>query len=271
MPWTFAFYMVGAFSISGVPLFNGFISKSMVIAGAALEHQPIIETLLVVASIGTFLCIGVKIPHKVFLTGKTEGKAHEPEWNMLAGMGFMSALCIITGCYPKVLYDILPFEVHFHPYTPDHFAGAMGILLATIVGYMLLVKKLVFKDAIILDTDWFYRKFGGLFLRFCSDLLDRPGRAVQDGLSWLVARIGRLSKDPLYEPEILLAKTRASVRVEFGAPSASTSPEGNPELERVLERGRGFNENFYRKPIGWAVLLVVLIFFFVAWAFIELA
>jgi multicomponent Na+:H+ antiporter subunit D len=188
MPWTFAFYMVGAFSISGVPLFNGFISKSMVIAGAALEHQPIIETLLVVASIGTFLCIGVKIPHKVFLTGKTEGKAHEPEWNMLAGMGFMSALCIITGCYPKVLYDILPFEVHFHPYTPDHFAGAMGILLATIVGYMLLVKKLVFKDAIILDTDWFYRKFGGLFLRFCSDLLDRPGRAVQDGLSWLVAR-----------------------------------------------------------------------------------
>jgi hypothetical protein len=80
-----------------------------------------------------------------------------------------------------------------------------------------------------------------------------------------------LSKDPLYEPEILLAKTRASVRAEFGARSASTTPEGNPELERVLQRGRGFNENFYRKPIGWAVLLVVLIFFFVAWAFIELA
>jgi hypothetical protein len=110
------------------------------------------------------------------------------------------------------------------------------------------------------------------FLRFCSDLLDRPGRAVQDGLSWIVARIGRLSKDPLYEPEILLAKTRrASVRAEFGAPLAATSPEGNPELERVLQKGRGFNEDFYRKPIGWAVLLVVLIFFFVAWAFIELA
>ncbi len=164
MPWTFVLYMVGAFSISGVPLFNGFISKSMIIAGAALEHQPVIEILLTLASVGTFLCIGVKIPYKVFLTGKTDAKAHDPEWNMLAGMGFMAVLCFITGVYPKVLYNILPFEVHFHPYTPDHLAGAMGILLATILGYKLLQKKLVMHDHIVLDTDWFYRKFGGIFL-----------------------------------------------------------------------------------------------------------
>jgi hypothetical protein len=71
----------------------------------------------------------------------------------------------------------------------------MGILLATIVGWRLLYEKLVFKDAIILGTDWFYRKFGVIFLRFCSDVLDAPGRKFQDALSWLVAAIGRLSKD----------------------------------------------------------------------------
>jgi hypothetical protein len=242
--------------------------------------QPIIETLLTLASIGTFLCIGVKIPHKVFLSGKTEGEAHEPEWNMLAGMGFMSALCIITGVYPKVLYDILPFEVHFHPYTPDHVAGAMGILLATIVGYKLLYKSLVFKDALILDTDWFYRKFGGIFLRFCSDVLDAPGRRFQDALSWLVAAIGRLSKDPLYEPEILITETRANIAREFDVSTPvptegedlETSPtQPNPQLERLLERGRGFDENFYRKPVGWPVLVIVMLFFVVAWIFIELS
>ena len=87
----------------------------------------------------------------------------------------------------------------------------------------------------------------------------------------MVAALGRVSKDPLYEPEILLTKARESVREEFGATPASALPEGNPELDRILKRGRGFNEDFYRKPIGYAVLLVVLIFFFVAWAFIELA
>ena len=104
-------------------------------------------------------------------------------------------------------------------------------------------------------------------------MLDRSGHALQAGLSYLVAAIGHTSKDPLYESEILLAQARASIAQEF-EPS-TVVPEGesksNPELARVLERGRGFNENFYRKPIGWAVLLVVLIFFFVAWAFIELA
>jgi hypothetical protein len=150
----------------------------------------------------------------------------------------------------------------------------MGLLLATILGYKFLIKKLVFKDAIILDTDWFYRKFGGIFLRFCSDVLDRPARAVQEGLSWLVAAIGRLSRDPLYEPEILVTKARANIAQKFGlASTADTSGESqpNPDLDRLLEKGRGFDENFYRKPVGWAVLLVVLIFFILAWIFIELA
>jgi multicomponent Na+:H+ antiporter subunit D len=274
MPWTFALYMVGAFSISGVPLFNGFISKSMIIAGAALEHQPVIEILLTLASIGTFLCIGVKIPHKVFLSGKTNAKAHDPEWNMLAAMGFMAVLCFITGVYPQVLYNILPFEVHFHPYTPDHLAGAMGILLATIIGYKLLQKKLVMHDHIVLDTDWFYRKFGGLFVRFCSDILDTPGRAVQAGISKVVAAIGRLSKDPLYPPEILITQARAGIAQEFGptpaSPSDEAKPAPNPEMEKLLKRGRGFDANFYRKPVGWPVLLVVLIFFFLAWIFVEI-
>src|SRR3989304_8112349 len=34
MPMTMIFYVVGALSISGFPLFSGFVSKSMVIAGA---------------------------------------------------------------------------------------------------------------------------------------------------------------------------------------------------------------------------------------------
>jgi multicomponent Na+:H+ antiporter subunit D len=36
MPWTMIFYIVGAVSIAGFPLFSGFVSKSMIVAAA---HQ----------------------------------------------------------------------------------------------------------------------------------------------------------------------------------------------------------------------------------------
>ena len=35
LPWVMVWYMVAALSISGMPFFNGFISKTMTIAGAA--------------------------------------------------------------------------------------------------------------------------------------------------------------------------------------------------------------------------------------------
>jgi len=271
MPWTFVFYLVGAFSISGVPLFNGFISKSMIIAGAALKHEPVIEALLVLASVGTFLCIGVKIPYKVFLSGQTAGKAHDPEWNMLAAMGFMSVLCVIIGIYPTVLYNILPNRpVDFQPYTLDHIVGTMGILLGTILGYKWLHNKLTMEDIVILDTDWFYRRFGTAFLQFCTNVLDKTGRETEKTLSGIVAAVSRSSGDPLYNSEIFLAKAKAGLGWgSKGAPPEGRSYRSTSELDRLLERGRGFNENFYRRPVGWAVILVLLFFFFLAWIFIR--
>lgn len=269
MPWTFVFYLVGAFSISGVPLFNGFISKSMVIAGAALSHEPIIEMLLVFASVGTFLCIGIKIPHKVFLSGKTAGEAYDPEWNMLAGMGFLSVLCVIIGIYPNVLYNILPYHVDFHPYTPDHIVGTMGILMGTLLGYKLLYKKLVMEDIVILDVDWIYRRFGTAFLKFCTEVLDRGGQATEKTLSQLVAAIGRLSLNPLYAPKIFLTRVKVGIEwVMVGASTEGAHARATMELNRLIEKGRDFDENLYRNPVGWAVLLVVLVFFILGWIFI---
>ena len=111
-------------------------------------------------------------------------------------------------------------------------------------------------------------------MRFCSDILDNPGRAVQAGISKVVAAIGRLRKDQLYEPEIIITQARAGIAQEFGPMPASPSDEAiskpNPEMEKLLYRGRGFDADYYSKPVGWPVLLVVQIFFFLAWIFVEL-
>ena len=62
MPITFWLYMIGAFSISGFPLFNGFISKTMVVQASAMWGYAIIWLMLELASVGTFLHTGLKLP-----------------------------------------------------------------------------------------------------------------------------------------------------------------------------------------------------------------
>jgi multicomponent Na+:H+ antiporter subunit D len=51
MPICLSLYMIGGFSISAVPLFNGFVSKTMVVAAAGELHRPVIHLLLHLASI----------------------------------------------------------------------------------------------------------------------------------------------------------------------------------------------------------------------------
>src|SRR6266513_2098915 len=55
MPVTLGLYMIGGFAISAVPLFSGFVSKSMVVAAAGEAHRAVIFLMLTLASAGTFL------------------------------------------------------------------------------------------------------------------------------------------------------------------------------------------------------------------------
>ncbi len=72
MPFTLSLYMVGAFAISAVPLFSGFVSKSMVVSSAGESHRAAIFLLLTLASAGTFLHTGLKLPYYMFF-GKDRG------------------------------------------------------------------------------------------------------------------------------------------------------------------------------------------------------
>jgi len=55
MPVTCITCVIAALSISGAPGFNGFVSKGMVISSAVEAHKPILELMLILASVGTFL------------------------------------------------------------------------------------------------------------------------------------------------------------------------------------------------------------------------
>jgi len=121
MPWVLALYMVGAFSISGVPLFSGFVSKSMIVAAAGVGGLAAVVLLLNLASVGTFLHTGLKLPSFTWF-----GKAADPKIplkasplqpGMYRGMALTALLCIAIGVYPALLYNLLPYHVDYNPYT----------------------------------------------------------------------------------------------------------------------------------------------------------
>jgi multicomponent Na+:H+ antiporter subunit D len=158
MALTLALYMVGAFAISAVPLFSGFVSKSMVVSAAGESHRAAIFLLLTLASSGTFLHTGLKLPYYMFFGTDRGLRAHEPPRNMLVAMGAAAAACVVIGVVPALLYSQLPYAVDYIPYTARHVTSTLGLLGFTALGFFLLLKQLDPEPVISLDTDWFYRR-----------------------------------------------------------------------------------------------------------------
>ncbi len=173
MPWTFVFTLIGGLSISAFPLFSGFVSKSIIVAASFDEHIYWAAFLLTLASAGTFLHTGLKVPYFIWFgknncSQETWEKAKDPSWNMMAAMAIASALCIFIGVYTPYLYNMLPYGITFQPYTMYHLMEVMQILLFTALGFFLLIKKLAPEPTISIDLDWFYRKGSTQFLRFAN-------------------------------------------------------------------------------------------------------
>jgi multicomponent Na+:H+ antiporter subunit D len=184
MPLTMILYMIAAFSISGVPLFNGFTSKSIIIHAAEMAGNAPIFLMLEIAAVGTFLSVGLKLPYFAFF-GKDAGiKAKDPPTNMLIGMGIAAFLCILLGVYPSLLYNILPYPAaiaDYAPYAAGHVIGSLQLLLFTYAGFLVLKKKLQPENTISLDTDWFYRKGGVIFMWVVNNPLARGTQWTMGG------------------------------------------------------------------------------------------
>ncbi len=178
MPWTFLFTLIGGLSISAFPLFSGFVSKSMIVQAGFDDHKLWVGFLLMLASAGTFLHTGLKVPYFIWF-GKnhcdkpTWDRAAEPPGNMIAAMAITSFLCIFIGSYTPYLYRMLPYqnaatEYAAVVYSSYHVSETLQILLFTALGFFLLIKKLEPEAKISLDLDWPYRMGGRAFLWVAS-------------------------------------------------------------------------------------------------------
>jgi multicomponent Na+:H+ antiporter subunit D len=249
MPLVLVLYMVGAVSISGFPLFNGFISKSMIISAAAEDHLPVAELLLTLTSIGTFLSTTLKFPYFAFF-GPDRGLQPRPvPKNMLLAMGVGAFFCIALGILPGWLYVRLPFAATYHPYTVDHIVSALQLLFGTGIGFWLLLKKLSGEAAVSLDTDWFYRKPLLSAVNACV----AGARQIGMGLEGMRSSLLHHLLPYVQNPYLVMFKLGFWPR-PIGGMQRHDSP--SPAQDARIP----YDADTYRLPIGVTVLWIVICF-----------
>jgi multicomponent Na+:H+ antiporter subunit D len=161
MPLTATFCIVGAVSISGFPLFSGFVTKSMVLSAAGEMHLPLVMLGLIFASAGVMEHSGIKIPFFAFFAHDSGIRCKEAPLNMLVGMGGAALLCLLIGLFPGPLYGLLPFPVDYHPYTAGHVITQFQLLLWATLAFCVLFRTHLYPrevPSVNLDFDWIYRR-----------------------------------------------------------------------------------------------------------------
>ncbi len=165
LPMVFFWYMIAAVSISGLPLFSGFVSKTMTITGAAEAHHVWLAIGMEIAAVGTFLSVGIKLPYFAFFFKEDSGRELTPiPWNMYVAMAASGVLCFIIGIYPNLLYSLLPHAVEYEPYTAWHVLQSLLLLGFTGLGFYIMRNRLKPEAKLNLDFDYFYRLVGRIVL-----------------------------------------------------------------------------------------------------------
>jgi len=175
MPWTCAFCIVGAASISAFPLTSGFISKSIILAEASNAGLALTFLVLLFASAGVFHHSGIKIPYFAFFAHDSKIRVQEAPLNMLIAMGIAAALCIGIGVFPGALYALLPNQPeHFVPYTVPHVVTQLQLLLWSALAFGVLNWYRIYPPELRstnLDFDWVYRVWGPAVAGACGRVI----------------------------------------------------------------------------------------------------
>jgi multicomponent Na+:H+ antiporter subunit D len=206
MPITTACGIVGALAISAFPFTSGFVTKSLISEGAAQQGMTLVWYLLTAASAGVFLHAGIKFPWFVFFHKDSGLRPADPPWNMRAAMLLFAAACIVLGCFPGLLYPLLPYAVDYVPYTGAHLVSQLQLLLFAGLAFFVMLPAMARTRTVTLDFDWLYRVWAPRMAASVLAAWHRLGRLL--GQAW--GRSGAALAERLqgwFRPAGLLAQT----------------------------------------------------------------
>ena len=210
MPWTAAFCIVGAMSISAFPLFSGFVAKSLTLSAVVEGHYVLVWIGLLIASAGVMEHSGIKVPFFAFFGHDSGIRCKEAPTHMLVAMGVAAGLCLGIGFFPQPLYAILPYAVTYQPYGDlGHSLTQLQLLLFAALAFVVLMRTGLYareQRAINLDVDWVYRRLAPRLVILAMQWLV----AINAVLNRALHHLGRMVIRTVwrhYGPEGTLART----------------------------------------------------------------
>ena len=236
MPVTFVSYLLGAAAISGVPGFNGFVSKGIIIDEAHHMHEytvgpesmplggeDLLWWLLIVGGVGTFMSF-IKLGYYVFFHGEATIDPHDARPGQSVSMLVVGGLCLALGLLPGVLFGVLPstaeLAAEVHPYTASHVLEGVVLGVAGFVGFFAL-KTPLSKATWIPDVDRALNPlvfYGG---RALVVVVTETWAAVDRAAVGLVSAAYRVGADPgryAYRTADRLPGVEAETRANGGRP-----------------------------------------------------
>jgi multicomponent Na+:H+ antiporter subunit D len=198
MPFTTLFCLVGAASISALPLFAGFSSKSMIMAAAHGPGLTAVWLMLLFASAGVLEHSGIKIPFFAFFSHDSGKRPKEAPFTMLLAMGAAAALCLAIGVAPGWFYELMPYRDEALLYlaqdlfAPAHILTQVQLLAFAVLAFVVLRRLKLYppeRRGIIIDIEWLWRKAGQVAVSFLGRWGARIGLGVESMTGRLAARV----------------------------------------------------------------------------------
>ena len=213
MPVTAVTFTIAALAISGIPGFNGFVSKGMVVdaAGYIGGNYEVLWWMLMIGSVGTVLSY-VKLGWFAFVEGEYTGSVKDANRGQSVAMIGVAGLCLVYGMWPSALYVFLPaidvtavsavpFEraavwEAYTAYTVGHLIEAASITAVGLVGFLLLRGPL-HHIGHVPDIDWLLNRgvfYGG---RATVVAVTEVFGAVDRGVRWVTRQSIAVGVDPV--------------------------------------------------------------------------
>ncbi len=137
MPITFVCGVVASLSISGMPPFNGFVSKAML--DAAVGDHPLLKIMLLIAAIGTTMSFS-KFIWYTFLGGEA-AKAptvREVPVTMQLPMIYLAFLCLFSGIAYGLAASFLPGSTFMLVYEPMKILKSIAVVVGGVGAFFLM-------------------------------------------------------------------------------------------------------------------------------------
>ena len=128
---------------------------------------------------------------------------------MLVAMVIAAALCIYNGSFPRLLFDILPYELDYVPYTSAHVISQLQLLLFSALAFCWLKLSGLYPPelrSVNVDAEWVYRRA----LPSLVHTVARIGSSVREaavGAGLAAVRRVILVAGHLFEPQGVLGRT----------------------------------------------------------------